>query len=358
VFRRSWIAAAILSAVLAANSATAADKSPEVYSFGSLKAAPADTVRTQAQEWLTAAGKGDDANRKQFEAIWSKADHSVLDKVAATLSLDADAAKLLADVNNPALSVPKEVPALLKDKKKSEFYRANLALLFAKAISSRRVYEEAVEALKGVKPESVVDPSAYFFYKAVAEHALMKKDDAAQSIVRLLDDVADAPDRYKMVATLMFFDMQGWKKDEKDLSNIAKLMDNSGRRLEIARAGKQTQEIQKKIVFRLDEVIKELENQCKGNCNCNGGACPGGQPGNGNPGNTTQPSSPQTESKGGQTSTPGRVDEKKLKELAENWGKLPEKDRAKAMMEMTKDLPPRYREIIENYAKSIARGQK
>ena len=61
---------------------------------------------------------------------------------------------------------------------------------------------------------------------------------------------------------------------------------------------------------------------------------------------------------GGTTNTPGRVDEKKLKELAEVWGKLPEKERAKAMMEMTKDLPPRYREIIENYAKTIARGTK
>ena len=52
------------------------------------------------------------------------------------------------------------------------------------------------------------------------------------------------------------------------------------------------------------------------------------------------------------------MDEAKLKELAENWGKLPEKDRAKAMMEMSKDLPPRYREIIENYAKTIAKGTK
>jgi hypothetical protein len=75
--------------------------------------------------------------------------------------------------------------------------------------------------------------------------------------------VADAPDRYKMVATLMFFDMQGWKKDEKDLMQISKLMDNSGRRLDLARAGKITQDIQKKIVYRLDEVIKELENQAK-----------------------------------------------------------------------------------------------
>jgi len=55
---------------------------------------------------------------------------------------------------------------------------------------------------------------------------------------------------------------------------------------------------------------------------------------------------------------PGRVDEKKLQEIAQVWGKLPEKERAKAMMEMVKDLPPRYREIIENYAKTLARGQK
>src|SRR5262245_48387575 len=108
VFRRSWVAAAILSAVLVAGSATAADiKQPEVYSFGSLKAAPAETVRTQAQQWLSSAGKTDEATRKQFDAIWSK-DQPLLDKVAATLSLDPAAAKLLADVNNPALSVPKE----------------------------------------------------------------------------------------------------------------------------------------------------------------------------------------------------------------------------------------------------------
>ena len=54
---------------------------------------------------------------------------------------------------------------------------------------------------------------------------------------------------------------------------------------------------------------------------------------------------------------PGKVDEKKLKELAEVWGKLPEKDRAKAMMELTKDLPPRYRQVIEDYFKTLAKSQ-
>jgi hypothetical protein len=269
VLRRSWIAASLLAAVLTVGSAGGVragdvkETKPEIYNFGTLRSMTAETARTQALDWLAKAGKSDQATRKQFDAIWANAETALLDKVAATLALDPAAAKLLKDVNDVATNVPDKVPDLLKDKSKPAFYRANLSLLFAKAISSRRVYEEALEALKLVKPEDVVEPSAYFFHKAVAEHALIKKADASQTIVRLLDDVADAPDRYKMVATLMFFDMQGWKADEKDLMNISKLMDNSGRRLDLARAGKHTQDIQKKIVFRLDEVIKELENQAK-----------------------------------------------------------------------------------------------
>jgi len=67
-----------------------------------------------------------------------------------------------------------------------------------------------------------------------------------RSIIRLLDDVSDAPDRYKMLATIMFIDMGNWKKDEKDLANIKRLMDNSERRLTQARGGKVTQEIQRR----------------------------------------------------------------------------------------------------------------
>ncbi len=77
----------------------------------------------------------------------------------------------------------------------------------------------------------------------------------------------------------MFFDLQNWSKDEKDLSNIGKLMDSSGRRLDLARGGQTTQDIQKRILFRLDEKIKELEEKAKGGGSGNGGSCPeGGQP--------------------------------------------------------------------------------
>jgi len=50
---------------------------------------------------------------------------------------------------------------------------------------------------------------------------------------------------------------------------------------------------------------------------------------------------------------PGNVLEQKLKNYQQNWGKMPESDRAKAIQELTRDLPPRYRSVIEDYFKSL-----
>jgi hypothetical protein len=156
----------------------------------------------------------------------------------------------------------------------------------------------------------------------------------------------------------MFFEMQNWSADPKDLSNITRLMDNSGRRLELARGGEKTQDIQKKIVFRLDELIKDLENKNKpGQGQANGGNCPnGGTPGNGPPGgNTVQPSSPAGDSviMGGSGS--GKIDEKQLRQIAETWGSLPPDKRAKIEAELTRDLPPKYELMIKEYFNSLNR---
>lgn len=348
---RQRLITTVLGAFVAASltgTAGAAESKSVVYTFGNLKAPAVEKVRGEAHAWLASRGISDEA---AFKAIWDS-DKPILDRVTETLILgDANAAKLLAEARDPAATPPKEVPAILRDTKLPPFYRYNLALAYAKALSGKRIYEESLDALKAAVPEQVVDPSAYYFHKAVAEHALTQKKDAINSITRLMDDVVDCPERYKMVATLMFLDMQSWKDEEKDLANIARLMDNSERRLDLGRPGPKTQEIQKKIVFRLDEVIKDLENQAK-----NGGQaqCPGGgqQPGPG----SNQPSAPMPDSQIATNSGPGVVDQKKLQHLAANWGKLPEKERAKAMMELTKDLPPRYREVIENYFKTLARS--
>jgi acyl-CoA hydrolase len=43
-----------------------------------------------------------------------------------------------------------------------------------------------------------------------------------------------------------------------------------------------------------------------------------------------------------------------VKELAEVWGKLPERERAKAMLDLTRDMPPRYRAVIEEYFRKLS----
>src|SRR5262245_2873508 len=272
---RNWLSAVAASAgvLSAVGTGVAADTPTRALSFGSLKAIPAEVAKAKAEAYLKAAGKFDAA---AFEAVWAKDAKTVLDRTADSLALSStEAAAALADARKADTPAPTAVPGFLKDTKGDAFFRANVAAAYAKALAGKRVYEEALGALKSVQPEQVVDPSTYYFYRAVAEHALIKRDDATTSIVRLIEDVTDAPDRYKMVATLMFFDIQNWAREEKDLANIGRLMDNSGRRLDLARGGPETQDIQKKIIFRLDEVIKDLENQCKGG-NCNGGNCPNG----------------------------------------------------------------------------------
>jgi hypothetical protein len=349
-------ALALSAIVLCGGSLLAADsakKPREVASFGVLRTPDADAVNAQAQDWLKSVGKTDEATMKSFAAVWAT-DRSVLDKVSATFALgDPKAAELLNDARDENAEAPTKTPELLTDKKLPDFYRANLGLAYAKALSNRRVYEESLETLRLFKPEQVVDPATYFFHKAVSEHALMLKPEAGDSIARLLGDVTDSPDRYKMVAVLMAFDMDTWA--DKDLGWIARKMDNIQRRLELNRGGKVTQKIQKEVLVRLDEMIKEKENQKQGSSN--GGNCPGGgtKPGNPGPASGNTPSNPA-----GETALPngegkGIADPKALQKIAEVWGNLPEKEREKAMLELTRGLDPKYKDAVEIYLKELSK---
>jgi hypothetical protein len=328
---------------------TARDES----AFGALKSPDAAEARKQSEAWLKSVGKTDAATLVKVKTIW-EGDRPLLDKVSSTLALgDPAAAKLLIDARDADTPAPITVPAVLKDAKKSAFFRTNLAVAYGKALTSRKVYEEALDTFALVKPEDAIDPSAFLFHKAVCEHALMLKEKADVSIDRLLVDATDAPERYRMVAALMHFDMLTWQ--EKDLGWIARKMDNIQRRLDLKRGGKNTQKQQKEVLVRLDEMIKEIENKQKQQSSSeNSGNCPSGgqQPGPDSPG-TDKSSNPQRDTQGGTANGKGDVDSKKVKEIAEVWGKLPEKERAQALRELIRTMPAKDRAVIEAYFKEL-----
>lgn len=240
-------------------------------SFGALEPATVEAARAAAQNWLKAVGKTDAATMERFNAIWKQEDRTVLDRVADTFILgNTAAAKLMAEARNPQVPAPTKVPEIFKNQKASAFYRANLALAYARALSNRRVHDEALQTLVLFRPEQVVEPSVYLFHRAVCEHALLQKAEASRTITRLLEDAQGTPERYRTVSALMLLDMQTWK--DKDLGAVARKMKVVEDRLDLARGGPETQKKQKEIIARLDELIKELENKAKGSSDPNGGA--------------------------------------------------------------------------------------
>ncbi len=334
------------------------EQRPVVISFGTLQTAEADAAKSKAQAWLKAIGKTDTATQKKFNAIWNQKNRSVLDRVTDTIVMaNADAAKLLQEVGNPLKSAPTEVPGLITNKKSPAFLRNNLALAYARQLVHRRIYEEALAALKTIRAEDVVDPSSFLFHRAVCEHGLLEKKNALNSINRLIKDVIDSPERYKMVSLLMLMDMETWKS--KDLAAIARKMENIERRLDLARGGPVTQKLQKDVVRRLDEIIKKLENKAKSDCECqNGGSCPNG--GQSKPGNAggDNPSAPMKDSQIANNGGSGDVNQAKLRKLAKGWGNLPERERTQILQELTRGLSSRHREAIENYFRRIAEGER
>jgi len=362
----SWMrrtAALSLAAALCGGPLLAAeiDKKPTP-AFGLLQATAPDAAKAQSLEWLKAAGKTDDATMKAFDAVWAS-DRPTLDKVADTFRLgNPDAAKLLADAANPAAAAPLEAPALVTDEKLPAFFRANFALIYAKALSLRHVHEQVLETLNPFKAEQTVDPASFFFTKAVSEHALILKDQALESIDHLLGDVSDTPERYRTVGALMVFDMMGWKDGAQDLASrldpLTRKMKAIKDRLDLSRGGEKTQKMEKDVVFRLDEVIKEMENQQKskgqGQSQNSGNCPPGGDKPGDKPNDNVTASRPQDDSLGGNGKGAGQIDMKKVNDNKETWGKKSPKERAEAMRDMTRDLPPELRDTVERFFKDLS----
>jgi hypothetical protein len=260
---RYWLPALALGFLWGGQELAGYDKD-RVVSFGALEATSPETARAQAAAWLKQVGKADPATLQKLDVIWQQDDRPVLDRLADSLALgSAEADRLLRQARDPNTPPPVKVADIFKDAKQPAFFRANLGLAYARALSNRRVHEEALDILKLFTPEQVVSPTTYLFHRAVCEHALLLKPEASRTISRLIDDSVGTPDRYKTVSVLMLLDMQTWK--DKDLGAVARKMENIERRLELARGGPQTQKLQKEVIQRLDELIKELENKAKKN---------------------------------------------------------------------------------------------
>lgn len=225
-----------------------------------------------------------------------------------------------------------------------------IALMFdsAKELSLSHKYEESQLVLSLLDESKVEDPVEYHFYKFVNAFKLLDKKTAEKEAEFFEDCFLPIAKRHKDVAFLMSLDLKMWK--ERDLGDISRQMKKVSNRLENAKAGPETRKLQKNILKNLDELIAQIEKQKA---------------------DQEQKMKQDAESKQNksdikplddsllpQGKADGIIDMKKFKEYAEVWGKLPEKERAKAMNDLARTFPPKYRAAIESYFKNLESKKK
>jgi hypothetical protein len=54
----------------------------------------------------------------------------------------------------------------------------------------------------------------------------------------------------------------------------------------------------------------------------------------------------------------GNVEQAKLRKLMAEWGRLPERERARALQDLTRGLSSSHREAIENYFRNLAQVRR
>ena len=222
------------------------------------------------------------------------------------------------------------------DKKDSLFLTNNAKLYFGRWLAQEGYFDESLTMLDGISIDDVADPAAMLFYQSVANHNLINVKEGMESVAKLMEQKPNLPIRYRQLAMLMERDLTGVKEDS--LDHIARQMNDIQRRLHKGRAGERVIEEEEKVVDALDIIIEKLEEEQRKKQQ---------QQGSG------QGNQPMQDSRPSQMKGPGRVDRKDIGQRS-GWGDLPEKEREKAMQEISRDFPSHYREVIEQYFRKLA----
>lgn len=300
------------------------------------------SVRAELERWL-AAQPLDDQLRRRVQALWPNGSPlpsgcGLLERVADTAALVDPQAKALVELcRRPPAGSPPPLSGVWSSERAPAIARNNLCLLYGRWLAQHAFYDEALEALKGLQPADVVDPASLLFYRGVACHHLLRKEECLACVQRLLENESLIPRRYATLARLMEADLRPLKPDS--LDEVSRLMADIRRRLGLGHAGQRVRKQEDDVIAKLDKMIEELETAQKQGAASGAGSS-----------RSTQPAKDSIPLGG---SGPGDVDAKPVGSKS-GWGNLPPKDREEALQQIAKDLPAHFRELIEAYFQRLA----
>jgi len=346
-----WIGTLTVTAFLAI--ATVGQSKAETVGADELLLAPSwspakvEDVRDQVQAWL-AHQSLEPVTKSRIEALWPADEtpiapeevtpEQLVSRIVKTYSLVRPKVQPLVDLCNRPFSevAPPQLDSLVGEEV-PELFRNQLKLFYASWLARSDFYDECLQTLAGLEPRDVVDPASLLFYRAVAHHRLVQPEPCLDDLSQLLEREQELPERFRQMAQLMQLDIHDLKSAS--LSHISRRMSDIQRRLDLGRAGEHVRKVEDDVIESLDKLIKEIEKKQQ-QCECTGGG-------------SSAPSKPMQDSQLGRAQGAGKV-KKKFIGSQSGWGSLPPKQREEALQQIGRDFPSHYREVIEQYFKSLA----
>jgi hypothetical protein len=307
---------------------------------------PVDDVRSQLVRWLTQHGFNNEKTASQIAGVWSAGGGAVagrdsFDRLIKSFCIADPETRRFVEASGPAQPLRGFPSAeFLNHDESDEFYTANMRLFYARALTQRLMYDEALSLFSRIDPTRVIDPATCLFYQAVCQQQLLKKTEGLETLDRLLHRTEGVAESYTRVATLMQDELQAL--DNRSLDAVSRKMQDSERRLDLGRGGQRVQKVQEEIVEALNEIIKKQEQQSN----------PQAQQDQGE-NNSNRSSGPAEDSSIKGATAPGNVDKKNLKKQG-SWGNLQEKQLKDAKNLLSRDFPSNYHDAVEQYFKKLA----
>jgi hypothetical protein len=325
--------------------AFAAPQAGELSRQSSWQPATEDSVAAQLSDWMD-RHEFPTLKRDQIGMTWRErlsAAAGLLDALSAVFASVDDRARAVHNVcqSRQPVSIPPSFP-WLAERGVDPLLHDNMRLIYGRWLAQNSFYDEALIYLGDLNTRDVVDPAALLFYRSVVHHRLLDKKGCLEDISRLLENEADVPVRFKAVARLMDVDLRPLKEDS--LDEIARLMEDIQRRLQLGRAGTRVRKEEEDVVAKLDKMIEKIEEQQQQ------------QQSSDSSGGSSRSNSPAPDSSRLGGRGPGDVDQRDIGDQS-GWGNLPPKERQAALQQISKDLPAHFREVIEEYFRKLARDE-
>jgi hypothetical protein len=231
--------------------------------------------------------------------------------------------------------------SILENPGESQFVRDHLRLLYARWLTQNDLLDEAADEFQQLDVQTCLAPAELLFYRGLVDHQLMRKESCLETMNKLMENEEHLPRRFAILARLVAADIEPLEEDS--LDEITRIMMDIRRRQALYRSGRRVRTQEEEVLQKLDKLIEKIEKQR--------------QLAQQQQQNSNQSLAPMNDSQKAAGQGSGEVAGKQQLDGGD-WGSLPPAERAAAMAEMSKDLPPHYRAVIEEYFRKLAQEDK